>query len=131
MIVYHATASDEALKNILENGFTDAVDTYGTTSSRKGVWLSDRPLAGGEGGLMGFEPLLRLELPEDVIREYEWTDESGNATYREWLVPAGVVNRYPREFVGDSFEVPAPDDGRVAALIEAFHNRVEADRESR
>lgn len=71
----------------------------------EGVWLSDRPLI-AKGGLSGSEPLFRLEISEDVIREYEWVNEPGYAEgYREWLVPAAVVNQYPREFVGNALDV--------------------------
>lgn len=101
MIAYHATFSDVALKNILEHGFQDTVGGYGVVRMQlAGVWLSDRPLMAGEGGLSGFEPLIRLEIPEDALREFELVNEGG--TYREWFVPARVVNRYPRQFVGDA-----------------------------
>lgn len=101
MILYHATASDETLNSILEDGFADKAGTYLTSKVAEGVWLSDQPLSGGEGGLTGSEPLLRLEIPEDVIREYEWVNDPWMG-YREWLVPAAVVNRYPREHVGNA-----------------------------
>src|ERR1039457_4608962 len=102
MIVYHATTSAETLKSILAQGFRDTVGRYGVMMQLPGVWLSDRPLMAGDGGLSGSEPLIRLEVPEDVIRQYEWVNEGG--TYREWFVPAAVLNRFARAFVGDALD---------------------------
>jgi hypothetical protein len=37
--------------------------------------------------------VLAVEVPEEVIADYEWIEELKG--YREWLVPAKVPNRYP------------------------------------
>jgi hypothetical protein len=103
VILYHATASDETLTSILKDGFADHASRYTTAEIHEGVWLSDRRLSAGEGGLSGHEPLLRVEIPEDVIRQYEWVNDPW-VGYREWLVPATIVNRYPREYVDESFD---------------------------
>jgi hypothetical protein len=34
-----------------------------------------------------------------VVEEYEWVEEG--KTYREFLIPAEVVNRYPARFADD------------------------------
>jgi hypothetical protein len=103
MIVYHATASSETLRRILAHGFTDTVVDYGVSMQLPGVWITDRPLMAGDGGLSGSEPLLRVEIPEGVIRDFEWMREGG--AYRAWLVPAAVLNRYTPVDVGDALDV--------------------------
>ena len=55
-----------------------------------GVWLSAVPLDINEGAKG--EQLLALDIPEEVVAEYEWREDE--KTYREFLVPADVVNRY-------------------------------------
>jgi len=34
--------------------------------------------------------LLQLDLPEQTIADYEWIEDG--KTYREWLVPARLIN---------------------------------------
>ena len=103
MIVYHATRDQESVTAILEHGFKDASDTYLTSTERSGIWLSDQPLLAGNGGLNGDEPLLRLEIPESTLSEYEWIEDG--KSYREWLVPADIVNSYgPPKYVGNAME---------------------------
>jgi hypothetical protein len=104
MIVYHATRNRETLTAIVTNGFIDVGGTYLTDQWWEGVWLSDRPLSTGEGGLSGDEPLLRLDIPENALAEHEWVNEPFMG-YREWLVPAAIVNGYgPPVHVGDALE---------------------------
>jgi len=61
-----------------------------TVTPHRGVGLSYRPLDFGQGA-KGRE-LLLVELPEDVLEQYEWVEE--DETYREFLIPAGIVNGY-------------------------------------
>lgn len=75
---------------ILEHGFRDGEGTYMTGIIHRGVWLSDRPLTIFEGAKGNH--LLSLEIPDDLLDEYEWIEEE--KTYREFLVPADIVNRY-------------------------------------
>ena len=96
MIVYHSTRDAETAAAIMTQGFRDATGSYLTDSEHSGVWVSDRPLSAGEGGVIGNEPLLRVDVPEDVLREYEWVEDGKG--YREWLVPAMVLNQHPRYF---------------------------------
>src|SRR5450759_3089381 len=104
MIVYHASHNVEG---ILANGFKDGGGTYGTTNWWEGVWVSDRPLSCGDGGLIGDEPLLRIDVPESVLAEFEWVQDVG---YREWLVPASIIKRYPYEFWDRDAEWRAEED---------------------
>ena len=55
-----------------------------------GVWLSDRPLDANEGA--HGDVLLAVEIPVDDVLFYEWVEEG--KPYREFLVPAELVNRY-------------------------------------
>lgn len=87
---YHRTS---ATKEILAHGFRDREALYGTSGKNRtfsGVWLSDRPLDAGD--CVSGDTLLKIEIPEHVVADYEWVEE--NKRYREWLVPAEVVNAF-------------------------------------
>lgn len=43
-----------------------------------------------------------------MIAEYEWIAEYG--TYREWMIPAELVNRYGPPRVVDEFEIDEDED---------------------
>ena len=68
----------------------DGEGTYMTGIIHRGVWVSDRPLDFGQGAKGEF--LLCLDLPDDVLEPFEWVEEG--KTYREFLVPAEIVNSY-------------------------------------
>jgi hypothetical protein len=85
MILYHRTNAAAA---ILSEGFRDGGGTFLTTEWWTGVWLSNVPLDGNEGA--DGDTLLRLELPEQMIADYEVIEDG--KPYREWLVPARLIN---------------------------------------
>jgi hypothetical protein len=87
MILYHRTKAVSA-KQILCDGFRDGVGKYLTNRVFSGVWLSNVPLDVNEGA--DGDTLLRLELPEDAIADFEWIEDG--KPYREWLVPARLIN---------------------------------------
>lgn len=88
--VFHRTSA-AAWRAIRREGFRDASGTYMTSSEHTGVWVSDRPLDENEGA--GGDVLLSLEVPDlSALAPYEWVEESKG--YREWLVPAAVLNSY-------------------------------------
>jgi hypothetical protein len=95
MLCYHNTYK---APEILEQGFRDATGYYLTKDLHTGVWLSDVPLDANEGA--GGDILLAIEIPEEVLTPFEWV---GGMGYREFLIPAEVVNRYgpPRVHGGD------------------------------
>jgi hypothetical protein len=87
MILYHRTRASAA-ELILCDGFRDGVGTHMTTEEHRGVWFSNVPLDSNEGA--DGDTLLRVELPEQAIEEFEWIED--RKPYREWLVPARLIN---------------------------------------
>lgn len=87
MRLYHHTY---ATQSILSDGFKDGEGYYLTTSLHQGVWLSDCPLDINEGA--DGDTLLSIDIPDNVIADYEWIEEE--KPYREFLIPAEIVNRY-------------------------------------
>jgi len=90
------------VETIVREGFKDATGTYDAGIEFTGVWLSDIPLDAGDiraryhaGGL------LAVDIPEAVVGEYEWAPDEQIGQYREWLIPAAVVNQYQRELVDE------------------------------
>jgi len=103
MKLYHRTNAAEA---ILEHGFKDSSGFYMTDRLHSGVWLSDRPLDDNEGA--DGDVLFCLAIPEDVVKGYEWIEEG--KPYREFLVPAMIVNAYGKPQVIDDEDLV--DDSR-------------------
>ncbi len=91
MILFHRTSSTRA-QAIAAQGFRDGVGSYLTDSSRRGVWLSDKPLDANEGAEGNTLLEVDLGLSNREIDRFEWVEEG--KPYREFLVPAGVVNRH-------------------------------------
>jgi hypothetical protein len=87
MKVYHRTNAADA---ILKQGFRDGRGTYLTQHVWKGVWLSDEPLDSNEGAFG--DKLLVIDIPESELVQWEWVEEGKG--YREFLVPASIVNLY-------------------------------------
>lgn len=95
MKLFHRTPFAES---ILKNGFRDGEGTYMTGVMHCGVWLSDRPLDFGQGAKG--EDLFLLDIPEDEMSPFEWIEDG--KPYREFLVPAEIVNRYgPPELIDE------------------------------
>src|SRR4030095_2052810 len=89
MRLYHST-NRGAADAILSAGFIDNEDYYLTENLYTGVWLADRPLDENEG--TKGHTLLTIEIPEEVIAQYEWVEEG--KPYREFLAPAALINQY-------------------------------------
>lgn len=90
MRLFHSTTA-VAAASILTVGFRDTTFTYLTGRLWTGVWLSDRPLDGNEGAAIGALLAVDLDLADDELAEFEWVEDG--KPYREWLVPAEVINR--------------------------------------
>jgi hypothetical protein len=58
-----------------------------TDQQYSGVWLSD--VSDEQQGGVLLE--VNIDLTEEQLAQYEWVEEEKNF-YREWLIPAAVVN---------------------------------------
>ena len=86
MKLYHWTLNKKAVE---KNGFVDGGE-YSAHGIR-GVWFADQILGSLDGVDKGSN-LLTVEIPEDIIKPFEWKDKG--AGYREWCIPAKIVNKY-------------------------------------
>jgi len=90
MYVYHRTSAATA---ILAEGFRDGMSDAMNAALWPGVWFSTFPLNFNEGAKG--EDVLRLDIPEALFTDYEFVpDDEEIRTYREALIPAGLVNAY-------------------------------------
>ena len=110
MRFFHVTGNKNA-EAILKVGFRDGTNTYLTDREWSGVWISDKPF--NDAHLSDGITLFAIEIPEDAISELEWPEEG--KPYREWLVPATLLNSYGPPVVIDDYDddeiVPYPDPG--------------------
>jgi hypothetical protein len=92
MKFYHRTTAEFA-DAILAGGFMDYTSNYMTSASHTGVWLSNTPVDEGDviPAVMNSLLLVEISLSEKELAEYEWVQE-GSGSYREWLIPASVIN---------------------------------------
>jgi len=89
MICDHTTDVADA---ILRDGFRDATGPYMFIGIElTGVFLGDRPMDVNEGAKG--DQVLRVELPDDIdVDDFELIEEG--KTYREWCVPAALINEH-------------------------------------
>ena len=85
--IYHRTRADIA-KSIVATGFQDGHGYFMTNIHHGGVWFSDRPLDSNEGAFG--DTLICVRVDEREIERFEWIEEG--KPYREWLIPARIVN---------------------------------------
>ena len=89
MKLFHQTTAKNA-KAILAKGFTDATGSFGTRERYTGVLLKNQPVAVNEIDITLIE--VELDLDEDALAAYERREKG--RSYREWLVPAVLVNAH-------------------------------------
>lgn len=82
--IYHRTPHGET---ILREGFRDTPANYGLGWTT-GCWVTDQPLGIMEGA--NGDDLLRARVMLAEIDRYEVVE--GGKGYREWLVPAALLN---------------------------------------
>lgn len=86
---FHTTDAAEA---ILASGFRDGTGNYlvvGVTLT--GVFIADHPVDCNEGAKG--DQVLAIEVPDALdLDEYEIVQEDGDMGYREWCVPAHLLN---------------------------------------
>ncbi len=87
MICYHTT---DAAESILRDGFRDATGGYMFAEVElTGVWLGDSPMTVNEGAKG--EQVLLILFPADVdLSDHEIVEDG--KPYREWCVPAAIIN---------------------------------------
>jgi hypothetical protein len=96
MLLYHTTTRDRA-DAIMVGGFQDGKGRYMTDREWTGVWLSEQPLDEQSGGRSG--DAIAVNIPTEIVGPWEWVED--HKPYREFLVPADLVNQYPRTLVRD------------------------------
>jgi hypothetical protein len=86
---FHTTPAAE---EILRAGFRDAEGSYGlTTLTLRGVFVANIPVDCNEGAIG--DQVLEILLPGDVdLTNFELIDEGRHSAYREWCVPAELLN---------------------------------------
>lgn len=100
-ILFHRTSPKNA-DSILRGGFKDGIGTYLTDREWSSVWLSDRPL--DQHGLDSVATLrVVLQMTDEELSAYEWIEE-GKKDYREWLIPASILNSCSRVKRDRSFD---------------------------
>jgi hypothetical protein len=73
-----------------------------------GVWLSDVPLGIQEGAQGDALLEVTMDLSESDLADYEWIEEG--KPYREWLIPAALINARMSVRLVDEEEIE-PDSG--------------------
>jgi hypothetical protein len=91
---YHATNATDA---ILAEGFRDHSGSYGLQGvTLTGVFISDQPLDGEES--VSGDRVFEVELPDDLdLDDYQLVEDGKR--YRQWCVPASLLNGFPRRLL--------------------------------
>ena len=87
-IFYHRTNADNA-RGIIDSGFKNSSGYFMNNRIWTGVWLSSIPVeseASADALLM-----VKLEIDGRELSRWEWSGEG--RSYREWLLPANIINR--------------------------------------
>ena len=91
LILYHRTTAENA-RAIMESGFKNSSGYFLSNRTWSGVWLSARPLDTRDDGEDDNLLMIRLDIPEQQLARWEWMAEG--QSYREWLIPAGLINGF-------------------------------------
>jgi hypothetical protein len=98
MRLYHRTTRARA-EAIVSAGFVDTAGWYGlvdeSTGERVrqcGVWLSDVPVDAHEGAEGDTVLRVSLALTDHELAMYELVEAPNAKGYREWCIPAALVN---------------------------------------
>ena len=90
MIVRHTTSAGA---EILEKGFLDSTGSYMMVNTTlTGVWVGDH-IHSINDGIHG-DDVLEIVIDEVHVSPFEVRDLSGKQDFREWCVPASVLNDY-------------------------------------
>ena len=130
MRLFHIASKANA-EAILKDGFRDVMGYHHADQEWTGVWVSSKPLDWSQRQYLDdAHTLFAIEIPEDVISEFEWVEEA--KTIREWLVPAALLNSYGLPVVTDDNDgeeiVVNPDSEEGELLIEWANERPNVER---
>ena len=89
-IFYHRTTAEKA-RSIIESGFRNSSGYFLSNRTWTGVWLSSIPVDSERGADGDALLMVKLEIDEQELARWEWAAEG--RTYREWLIPANIINR--------------------------------------
>lgn len=106
--LYHRTPGPTARK-IMAEGFRSGRGTYMMGTTLRGTFVSNRPVDVNEGA--SGSALLSIEIDVARIAKYELVEDG--KPYREWCVPASILNRYGKVRMlepGDENEPPKADN---------------------
>jgi hypothetical protein len=88
MLVYHRTYR---ASKIVRDGFRDDTWTRPGLGRKRGVFISPDWLDEQEG--VDGDDVLELDIDEALFAQHEWLEK--DRTYREAMIPARELNRYP------------------------------------
>jgi hypothetical protein len=112
MICYHVTDAADA---ILREGFRDETGSYMFANLiLTGVWIADQPLNCNEGAKG--DQVLQVAFADDFsLESYEIVEEEPMNAYREWCVPAALINTHAAVTLLSEEEVEELEDRRFRA----------------
>ena len=129
MRLFHIANNTNA-EAILKDGFRDVMGYHHAGQEWTGVWVSSEPLDWSQRQYLNeANTLFAIEIPEDVISEFEWAEEG--KLIREWLIPAELLNSYGPPVVANDYDeekVPNIDPEEGELLIEWTNERPNVER---
>ena len=129
MRLFHIANNTNA-EAILKDGFRDVMGYHHAGQEWTGVWVSSEPLDWSQRQYLNeANTLFAIEIPEDVISEFEWAEEG--KLIREWLIPAELLNSYGPPVVANDYDeekVLNTDPVEGELLIEWANERPNVER---
>jgi len=90
-MLYHCTRAEYA-KRYQIFGFRDFY--FSQVSRQSGVWCIDRPLSSRDGYEHALDACFAIDIPRAAIPEHAEIALDAEGTH--YLIPAAILNRYPR-----------------------------------
>jgi len=90
IILYHRTNADNA-RAIIDSGFKNSSGYFMNNRIWTGVWLSSIPVESEPSAEEDALLMVKLEIDGRELSRWEWSAEG--RSYREWLLPANIINR--------------------------------------
>jgi hypothetical protein len=89
-IFYHRTNAHNA-HAIIESGVRNSTGHFLNNRTWTGAWLSSIPIYSEHGAEGDALLMVKLEIDDQELARWEWAAEG--RSYREWLIPANIINR--------------------------------------